>query len=175
MMKSGCHKCDSLKLLLCVKPVINVLLRHHRNKNYPLCGRVHHDYGKMTRHICPGRVPVEVWGLEEAERLSGLLGHSNIKCKGMKHWWPSSPFSCKTRRNIKLSLKYMTQRWLFVCSSSVLTSHVRLCCCSKEDTACLHFCERLCTSDWTVNRYCSPVILCPKGFLSTRNNLLAKA
>lgn len=133
MMKSGCHKCDSLKLLLCVKPVIKVLLRHHRNKNYPLCGRVHHDYGKMTRHICPGRVPVEVWGLEEAERLSGLLGHSNIKCKGMKHWWPSSPFSCKTRRNIKLSLKYMTQRWLFVCSSSVLTSHVRLCCCSKED------------------------------------------
>lgn len=69
----------------------------------------------------------------EAERLSGSLGHSNIKSKGMKNWWPSSPFSFKTRRNIKLSLKYMTQRWLFICSSSVLTSHVGLCYCSKED------------------------------------------
>lgn len=50
----------------------------------------------------------------EAERLSGLLGHSNVKCKGMKHWWPSSPFSCKRRRNIKLSFKYMLQRWLYL-------------------------------------------------------------
>lgn len=31
-MTSGCHKCDSLTLLLCVKPVIKVLLRCHRNK-----------------------------------------------------------------------------------------------------------------------------------------------
>lgn len=85
MMKSGCHKCDSLTVLLCVKPVIKVLLRNHRHKIYPQRGRVHHGRATMTsRHICPRRLQGEVWRTvnAEPELPSGLLSlqlQNNIK------------------------------------------------------------------------------------------------
>lgn len=85
-----------------------------------------------------------------------------------EHRWPSCSFSCKTRRNIKFFIMHLTQRWLFNCSSSVFTSHVRLCCCSTEDDlvkklSALSW-KTDCTSEWTVNQQVSwrfKVVLCP--------------
>lgn len=99
------------------------------------CGRVHRDCGGMTpRHICPGRVGSLGTVKPEAEHLSGLLGHSGIKWKGTKYWWPSCLPSAAKQEEISNFLQNIWRKGdFFICSSSVLAAHVGLCCCSKED------------------------------------------
>lgn len=77
-------------------------------------------------------------------------------------------FLCKTRRNIKLSLK-IYESWLFICSSSVSKSHVRLCCCSKEDDLVQNI-SALLWKDcvWVIERWITSALTSscvPKGFL----------
>lgn len=112
MMKSGCHKRDSLTLLLCVKPVIKVLLRCHRNKI------MWQSSSPLWRNDTPPYLSRPSGSLgtvkPEAEHLSGLLGHSNIKCKRTKYWWPSSLPSAAKQEEISNFLQNIWRKGDFL-------------------------------------------------------------